>query len=180
MDLLVRAESISPPADKWHLISICSPDPDSVPESLIREDTIPILEEKGCEKHLSLCFSDVTADQYPRFKKRYPEIILFSEEQAKEAFKFLSMTHESNEEVVFVVHCDAGISRSGAVAQFAADFFRINFKDGLIRPNATVYNTLSKVSGLRERRESDLHAAFYKEAEKGEIIITGNKDEEIC
>jgi len=44
-----------------------------------------------------------------------------------------------------LVHCDAGISRSGAVATFASNYLNIDFQDEYIKPNPYVLRILNNL-----------------------------------
>ena len=68
----------------------------------------------------------------------------FSPEQAKQVFDFINENYEKD----FIVHCSAGISRSGAVGAFINDFFawdRLNFEKNNphILPNPRVRRMLN-------------------------------------
>jgi predicted protein tyrosine phosphatase len=68
-----------------------------------------------------------------------------------------------------VVHCDAGFSRSPAVALAAADILglidvgrelRDAVSQGVYQPNITVYQKIAGAAGLRDQRQADLDAVF--------------------
>jgi predicted protein tyrosine phosphatase len=51
------------------------------------------------------------------------------------------------------LHCQAGISRSGAVAKFLGEYFNLSYSDivkysPMIKPNIRIVNILRKISGL--------------------------------
>jgi predicted protein tyrosine phosphatase len=70
----------------------------------------------------------------------------FTEEQAIEMNKFIQRHQDKK---VCVVHCTAGVSRSGAVGAFIAEVLGINYLDytkanPAVQPNAHVLNLLRK------------------------------------
>jgi protein tyrosine phosphatase len=91
-------------------------------------------------------FSDVNED----------EKLFMSEKDAN----LINVILQGNEDANVLVHCIAGVSRSGAVAQFAVDF--LNYEDagfsgdagfGREYKNADMYKLLRKVSGFRHSFE---------------------------
>jgi predicted protein tyrosine phosphatase len=61
---------------------------------------------------------------------------------------------------MFVLHCDAGVSRSGAVGTFIQRYLEIEeegFKklNPYIHPNHFVLNILMEVSGMAEKRRRE-------------------------
>jgi predicted protein tyrosine phosphatase len=69
--------------------------------------------------------------------------LLFDAEIARDLISFLDALPETVEHVI--VHCHAGISRSGAVAKFVADKFQIPFNEHYSAYNRLVYRTLRNV-----------------------------------
>ncbi|GHV66035.1 hypothetical protein FACS1894199_08490 [Bacteroidia bacterium] len=93
---------------------------------------------------LNLDFDDIEADE------TYADgttCKAFSSQDADKVIHFI----EANVNKEFIIHCFAGVSRSGAIAQFMRDyypwvnksFFDIEVKPG-IRPNAKVLSELKK------------------------------------
>lgn len=71
----------------------------------------------------------------------------FSEEQAIDLFNFINRNKDKH---MCIVHCEAGISRSGAVGTFVhdyigGDFNKFKYHNGGIVPNARVSRMLSEV-----------------------------------
>ena len=156
MDILGR-DCIKPPADDWYLISICSPKEDGTADLYLTERNIKAIQEKGCRGYLSLMFSDVTSAQFEQYRITNPEMKLFGPAEAGNIIGFLSIVQADLDDVTLVVHCDAGISRSGAVAQFVSDMWKIPFFDSFIHPNFRVYNELIKAwnAKLKAQEEND-------------------------
>lgn len=65
---------------------------------------------------LKLCFDDVIE------KDTYPEFIHFNEEMAESILNFVKKINDDGQNV-FYVHCDAGVSRSGAVGYMLNEYF---------------------------------------------------------
>lgn len=82
-------------------------------------------------------------------KSIYKPIIFFNSEMAKQVLDILERAKKSNAKSL-LVHCTAGISRSGAISVFARDFFdspdQESFKkeNPQIIPNRTVMIRLKK------------------------------------
>jgi len=142
------------PYDRWYLVSIYGDD---------KEFLTPIvknrLHEMGCRGFLSLEFWDVTPgvkeSAMKHDSKKWADMIVFSEYQAKQVVNFVKQIHEQKEDCVLVAHCTAGISRSGAVGAFAVDYAGLKYLDfkeenHQIFPNPHVLRLLRKVSGMNE------------------------------
>jgi predicted protein tyrosine phosphatase len=68
---------------------------------------------------------------------------IFDKEQAKQIIKFVDKV--ANDILILVVHCDAGVSRSAAVAKFVAEKYGLLFPDNYTIYNKLVYSTLKYV-----------------------------------
>ena len=103
----------------------------------------------------------------------------FSVEQAKKLIDFIELNQKKN----FIIHCHAGISLSGAVAQFITDFygwadkstFRFQYGKKIV-PNTVV---TKKLKEEWFRRHSKLDIQEYQDMLKknDEKIINLNKEE---
>lgn len=128
----------------WYLISIygCKNKP-------LQSDKL------GCKDVLSLQFDDITEEQYKEWECEYPvqskKYILFGKEHAEQILDFLDKINAKEDDSVLAVHCHAGISRSGAVATFAAKKYGIEFCDPDIRPNVWVLFNLGLYEKYREQ-----------------------------
>lgn len=75
----------------------------------------------------------------------FPELVIFNESLAKQTFDFLTKNIGNN----FIIHCDAGMSRSVAIGAFLRDFFNYDVKfngkatDDRYK-NVLVYNLLRR------------------------------------
>lgn len=106
------------------------------------------------KNYLSIKFDDLSNEEYEKYKLSHNEkheLILFSEEQADEIINFIYLTGAKQ----IIVHCSAGVSRSGAVGTFINDCFKGQdyfgfIKDNpFIKPNSYILNTLRKTLELR-------------------------------
>lgn len=95
---------------------------------------------------LKLCFDDITDREAAKYYKK-DEVKLFTKEQAKEIHKFFNKIYNSIKPLL--IHCDAGISRSGAVGEIANLYF--NDGDGMFwKTNPQVYSNTYVVRLLKE------------------------------
>lgn len=159
-DLLVQGME-KPPSDYWYLISIYSwPDP-----PLIHEWSLKMAQSAGCKNHLSISFGDLTPETLATAKKAYPyaakHFTLFNKNHAKSIISFANKIQADENEGDLIVHCHAGISRSGAVAMFVHNRTGVEFYDTEIRPNPYITKLLEEVEGVsytnkaREKRNKD-------------------------
>ena len=133
-------------ASNWYLISIYGKSPE-----LLTKTNTEILTEMGCKKAISLEFWDLTPeDLTDQLKQRYPNVVLFNEDHAKRIINFLDEIKNCKEPSLLIVHCDAGISRSGAVGEFASDYFGLSYeqfcKDNDVLPNAHIKALLRRMA----------------------------------
>jgi predicted protein tyrosine phosphatase len=119
----LSAERISPKIeDKASIISINS------------DDKLAVLHDNWVHK-LVLIFHDLD--------KAIEGYSLFTEEQAKEIINFVAAIEK--EINILVVHCDAGVSRSAAVAKFIAEKYGLTFQENYSIYNKHVYAILKYV-----------------------------------
>lgn len=143
---------------RWNLISISCPDTPKKTNALINERTSGVLRHQGCQKILPLQFDDIRDDQVEICLKNGFIPTLFSKSQAHQIIDFVKDLQEDREDSDLVIHCDAGISRSGAVAQFLSDYLKIPFLDPNIRPNKYVLRILWEI--IDERKATDRFKDF--------------------
>ena len=86
------------------------------------EDKTPIREDSDTFK--SMWFYDIDEDIYDEVKDFTYKTI--SDEQLDELYDFIMKNKDKKN---FVVHCTAGISRSGAVGEFVNDLFGIPYAE---------------------------------------------------
>lgn len=143
---------------KWALISINDSN-----QKLIDLDKEQKLKQINCEKILSLDFSDLTEKQYEEVKnseqqKFKEEFKLFSDEQSRFIINFVSQIKSDKSYKALVVHCSAGISRSGAVGLWASRFLNLKendfwFHNPTVYPNSYILDKLLKMSGMKNNYE---------------------------
>lgn len=101
------------------------------------KDTIPV-HKAGWYEILQLRFNDVDALNPER-----PELELFNHDHAKMIIGKILNWNEKDEIERLIVHCHAGVSRSAAIAKFAADMLRLdNFNHKYPLYNKLVYRVL--------------------------------------
>lgn len=110
----------------------------------------------GAHEHLlKLTFCDVGAGEIPRgLRRKYP---CMSRHDALRTIAFIKRCRSASAVLDLVVHCNAGISRSGAVGRFAVEFLhlsRLEFHENnrLVFPSSHVLGLLRDSAGLRETR----------------------------
>jgi len=162
----------------WYLVSIHTDEDDP----FLTEKNTKLINDFGCLGSISLRFWDITDDQAisisegtsERSKKLCKEMKLFNKEQAKEVVGFLSAINQGDEEDgVLVAHCDAGISRSGAIGTFAVDFLRLDYQEFInsnpyIRPNYYVLRILRQLSDMTPKFTEECQRRDSA-SEKGQI-----------
>lgn len=113
--------------------------------SIVTNDSMKLLDigEKelrghGMREGISLSFGDIIREEAGS--------ILFNEEHALKVVEFVREGHKHDGQEFLVVHCDAGIRRSGAVVTWASKALGIELLDpDLIWPNTFVLKMLEKV-----------------------------------
>jgi predicted protein tyrosine phosphatase len=117
--------------------------PHEVPHVIISitsspDDVAPLRPNKMCQGVLRLSFPDAEEPS-----NLYAEADLFSREHARKIWTFTQQHLTQIERII--VHCDAGVSRSSAVAGALARVLNNNdseFFGGRYRPNRRVYRIL--------------------------------------
>lgn len=100
---------------------------------------------------LNLIFDDVDEPENEQMYREFKEkgIIMFSESHAR---KILSFIEKNKDKLSCIVHCAAGISRSGAVGEFINDHIgKYDYKTFKLRnprtqPNGLVLRTLKRLA----------------------------------
>lgn len=145
MDTIARG-FVYPPSDYWYLISIYG----QTFTPLIgfqRFATKESILEMGCQNYISLQFTDITKEQYekePIEGRNY--WTLFDNKHAEKIITFLDAIHKDPKDAMLVVHCHAGVSRSGAIATFASEYLGVEFYDPYVKPNEWVLKLLNEVA----------------------------------
>lgn len=76
---------------------------------------------------------------------------IFDDEQARKVIDFIIYNDNQNTDVskTYIVHCAAGISRSGAIGEFLSDIYEISWEEfkrmnPKVHPNSHIIKTLKK------------------------------------
>lgn len=118
------------PSEPFVWISIATPGDPAAPVS------------EGSSSVLRLWFHDLETAPGEAFGKVYGPHRLFNNQMATEIFRFVLDTARRGIGVI-CVHCDAGVSRSGAVAKWLADTFDASVTaDRVLSPNLRVLRML--------------------------------------
>jgi len=139
----------------WALISIYGSPTDPAIKNKKEEQE---LKDKGCSKILYECFGDYTKTDLEYFQTNYTtaanHVKVITIEQAKEIVHFIDSVNLQDTTENLVIHCHAGISRSGAVGLFACRYLKLHKKNlvelNKIHSNTYVLDLLSKVSGIKK------------------------------
>lgn len=141
------------PFHSWSLISVTNTKEDS----LTGNEKIRLKTILHCNDILQLQFGDFEPGKYYNtFTDRtepVPERVLFNKKQAQEVIDFVNILQKKEEQETLVVHCMAGISRSGAIGTFINDILGLDLSTFLrnnphTRPNSYVLKTLRDVYGF--------------------------------
>lgn len=129
----------------WALISIWNS------YELIHFMTRPILKQIGCQEALSVKFADLTLEE----RKQYPDSKLFGENDARLIIDFIDSINKLDIPEL-IIHCAAGISRSGAVGLWACRYLELDEKqfrenNKRILPNTHVLDVLNEISGTNKK-----------------------------
>lgn len=135
----------------WALISINR----NYKNRLITESNEHVLKHCGCQYYLNCFFLDITKDEYENLLPKFPdhELLLFNKQIAQEIIDFTNKINSLNIPNL-LIHCTAGISRSGAVGLWATRHINLNENDFLkthhwIKPNYYVLDVLLETSGQK-------------------------------
>ena len=133
----------------WALVSIYT----TPEELLLTEKRIEAFKLLGMKDHISLCFWDIAPETDLNILEKYPDARFFSIQQGEAVIEFLDKVNKMDE-AVLVAHCDAGVSRSGAVGEFTVEHFNLDHKEFIkenpyLHPNKFVVRTLREASGYK-------------------------------
>ncbi len=127
----------------------------------------PLKIDRNSSKVLTLRFDDVTA-----VKKRIygeGEHTPITSDQAAELCNFIERNKESN----FIIHCQAGISRSGAVALFIHRYYGHELKENFWKVSRPNYYVLGRLIAYSEYKEyiDDVHSVWAKLSKEDKEIL---------
>jgi len=160
---LLRSGLRRTPKNKWILISICSPKDEMIRNNDVKNQ----LEKWGCVDWISIIFDDVTKELYKKVKRMRPDVIikLFSKKDAKIIINFIKKHKDSMEELTLIIHCNAGVSRSGAIGWFACNLLGLDRNKFLqqnrtLYPNKYILQILESLSGIKPTSEDEYKNCF--------------------
>jgi len=105
----------------------------------------PAVLKDGWHSVLKLEFDDIDTPEEP--------YILFSDSQANRIIDFVEEVRASHEVEGILVHCQAGISRSAAVAKWIAEKYGLSFPGKYMLYNKHVYRTLREAMCIKQLSE---------------------------
>ena len=145
---------------RWHLISIYSEQGVTKnnfdEKELMIKSTVELFQNLGMVSYLSLKFLDITDKDIDLINHYGKEAVLFDGYMAlKIRMLLLELSIDKSNNDVLVVHCQAGVSRSGAVGLYANDYFQLNYFDfkelnPTVMPNPYVSHILNKVGRIMD------------------------------
>lgn len=94
----------------------------------------PAVLKDGWHSVLRLEFDDIDVEEEP--------YIIFNELHAEQIIDFVTEACDSHEVEGILIHCQAGISRSAAVAKWIAERYELPFPDKYMLFNKHVYRVL--------------------------------------
>jgi protein-tyrosine phosphatase len=167
MDCFRWTNGLNFPFKRWYLISIHNDEEDV----LLNKEAVNFYKLLGMVDYLDLKFWDLDKKNYNKIKLKYSDASLFNEKKAKAIIKFLSNIKLDLLEANLVIHCHAGISRSGAVGTFACEYLQLSYLEFIkenpyILANQYVLDILKKVSGIYINRD------YYRATWTNNKIIT--------
>jgi len=165
------------PSEPWTLISIVT----TADEILLNPDVIHDLGPhlRGAQSYL---FADTTPSRYARYDDEIKaKIRLFSEKQAHAIVSLIDTVRGKIE--TLIVHCDAGVSRSGAVGLWANDYLGLKYADFKrqnphVIPNAYVMSMLRTASGMNPVEES-VGQGMVRDAQGRLTLLLTDRDIEV-
>ena len=153
MEMFARTEGLNfPYEDKnWSLVSIYTTPEDE----FLTEKNIEALKALGMKEYVSVCFWDINDTNKAEIDKKHPEAIWFDEQMGKDIIGTITRA-EGWDDAVLVAHCDAGVSRSGAVGTFAVEYLGLDYETFIKEnpytvPNPFVLRTLRKIYGYNNK-----------------------------
>jgi predicted protein tyrosine phosphatase len=168
MDKYASGEEKCPFSDRqWHLISIHGSS-----SNLLTNRTEAVLNRNGMVSGLSVEFWDITdnPEALVTIKREYPDYVMFDLGHAKKILKFLNEIKDETGERLLVCQCDAGMSRSMAVGEFACELYELNYKN-FAKYNRKITSNPLVLKLLREESGIGGQKAFMTEAEAKEAKV---------
>jgi predicted protein tyrosine phosphatase len=141
INVVVSQENLKFINGNWALISII----ESVERPFLNPQRESILSQLNCKAILKLIFSDIK----PSYN--HEDEILFNKDHARQIISFVNNLKEID---TLVIHCHAGVSRSGAVGVFLAKYLNVDFEkfkeeNKNISPNEYILDLLMEESNSK-------------------------------
>ncbi|MFA5313595.1 MAG: hypothetical protein WC375_09835 [Methanomassiliicoccales archaeon] len=161
--------------ERWYLISIYTN-----PSQLFLTDSACIsLRRQGCVGMLPVMFADATESNFEAVKTKEPHTVLFGDNEARQIMAFIQGAKRDTQPAVLIVHCDAGVSRSGAIGTWINDFLEMDYSkfkknNPYIQPNPHVLKKMRDISGMNDKWFGGKQLEIIPQDEK-EIIIPNSK-----
>jgi len=133
---------------KWNLISIHGSH-----EKFLTSEIVEKLHKIGMDCSMSFDFWDITESEVESLEQQGQKYVLFNKTDARRIVGMLQEIKEQEEDSVLIIHCHAGISRSGAVGVFATEFFGYDYREFMldnpqVAPNSMILRILREESGI--------------------------------
>jgi len=105
----------------------------------------PAVLKDGWHSVLRLEFDDIDTPEEP--------YIFFSDSHANQIIDFVEEVQRGHEVEGILIHCQAGISRSAAVAKWIAEKYGLGFPEKYMLYNKHVYRTLREAMCIKQLSE---------------------------
>lgn len=159
------------PFNYWYLISIYG----EGTNPLINIESLSVFHKLGLKKYISLNFWDIDDKHFPNLKLKYPEAILFDKVHADKIIKLLDIAQKDIKDSVLLIHCQAGISRSGAVGCFASDYCNLDYSQ-FVKDNPGIYANQYVLNVLRRKANIVPFSGIIKDGIDWEEVNRIGKD----
>lgn len=152
---------------QWHLVSIHGSS-----SNLLTTRTESALKKNGMVSGIPVEFWDITdnPEVLVVMKREYPDYLMFEQSHAIKILDFLNGIQNEDGEQLLVCQCDAGMSRSMAVGEFACELYGLNYKE-FSQDNRKIASNPLVLKLLREKSGIGGQKAFMtaEEAEEAKI-----------
>lgn len=123
------------------VISIGNSADDDLPDDIFANGPSSRWFRKRHRNVLNLTFDDIGHES--------PGLVLFSEAMAEELVRFVEENHDAT---TWIVHCSAGVSRSGAVSRWLKDWLAVKYGKDAVNVDARHTMPNPHVLGILDKR----------------------------